>query len=321
MIKIDKYNKTFENEYLEIVLKKITIDEQKKIMRYIHKDMKITKIADFNELILMDYSKIKEIYCDIVNSKNIYFIKNSKMVTFNKNRKRVYKKDLMKIFCNMVDYYDEVMSELYEPNKSVRLKLIEETGLQVCPYCNRDYINSRGTTTGAQMDHFISKVRFPIFAVSLYNLVPSCSICNRIKNDSDILDYACPFDDDVDWNSVNFTFEYNNDIIEEDIYSININGDKKIEKNITEMKIQEAYQINIKDANRIKNNYLKYKLAYIDEMNNVLELRDEDEVKSKIELMEIIFGGILEDDEIKNIPLGKMKMSLKNDLMDKENLI
>lgn len=54
-------------------------------------------------------------------------------------------------------------------------------GLLVCPYCNRNYVNNRGKALGSEMDHFYNKKEYPMFAISLYNFIPSCSICNRIK--------------------------------------------------------------------------------------------------------------------------------------------
>ena len=58
----------------------------------------------------------------------------------------------------------------------------DSRGLLVCPYCNRNYINTRDRLLGAEMDHFYNKDTFPMFSISLYNFIPSCSICNRIKS-------------------------------------------------------------------------------------------------------------------------------------------
>lgn len=54
-------------------------------------------------------------------------------------------------------------------------------GLNVCPYCNTQYTftikTSRGRTR-PQFDHFFKKSKHPYFALSFYNLIPSCYICN-----------------------------------------------------------------------------------------------------------------------------------------------
>lgn len=63
-------------------------------------------------------------------------------------------------------------------------ELIESVGIDVCPYCNRAFIYTTKTAQGnkvtqAELDHFFSKERFPYLAIAKYNLVPSCSCCNR----------------------------------------------------------------------------------------------------------------------------------------------
>lgn len=67
----------------------------------------------------------------------------------------------------------------YELTKSLRVN--------VCPYCNRNWINTvgfqNGKVTNPQLDHFFSQKDFPILRISLYNLIPSCETCNsRLKN-------------------------------------------------------------------------------------------------------------------------------------------
>ncbi|MBS4212694.1 hypothetical protein [Neobacillus rhizophilus] len=60
-------------------------------------------------------------------------------------------------------------------------QLLSKMHMQVCPYCNRQYITTIYTEnqkTRAQLDHFFNKSTFPYLAISLYNLVPCCSVCN-----------------------------------------------------------------------------------------------------------------------------------------------
>ncbi|WP_157418551.1 hypothetical protein [Bacillus cereus] len=63
-------------------------------------------------------------------------------------------------------------------------ELVKQLKVGVCPYCNRQYItvsepneNEEGRTR-PQLDHFYSKSRFPYFAVSFFNLIPCCYVCN-----------------------------------------------------------------------------------------------------------------------------------------------
>lgn len=84
-------------------------------------------------------------------------------------------------------------------------KFIEKVALNVCPYCNRNYIynfnEDSSTKTTAQLDHFYDKSSYPYLAVSLYNLIPSCGTCNLRKSKKDTLEkpilnpYLDSFDD------------------------------------------------------------------------------------------------------------------------------
>jgi len=53
--------------------------------------------------------------------------------------------------------------------------------LNVCPYCNNQYtftIKTNRGKTRPQFDHFFYKAEHPYFAISFYNLIPCCSVCN-----------------------------------------------------------------------------------------------------------------------------------------------
>lgn len=95
------------------------------------------------------------------------------------------REDIKEIF----NYQYRLIKKKYNiPNyKGQRLAywLINKIGIQVCPYCNHNYILTRDSRTPtareAQLDHFYSQDSYPALALSFYNLIPSCSSCNRIK--------------------------------------------------------------------------------------------------------------------------------------------
>ncbi|MHA4196219.1 HNH endonuclease [Bacillus cereus] len=68
-------------------------------------------------------------------------------------------------------------------------QLVMELDLNVCPYCNRQYISayySKNGKTRGDLDHFFPKKKYPYLALSFYNLIPSCKVCNSsLKNDKD----------------------------------------------------------------------------------------------------------------------------------------
>ena len=66
----------------------------------------------------------------------------------------------------------------------------ERLGVTVCPYCNRSYIftvrkDASNGKARPQYDHFFPKSKYPYLAVSMYNLIPSCAVCNSGKSDKD----------------------------------------------------------------------------------------------------------------------------------------
>ena len=73
-----------------------------------------------------------------------------------------------------------------EEGKWSRHKLLSLMGIEVCPYCQRNYISSYGKKTTADLDHFYPKSLYPFLALSLYNFIPSCQVCNsRFKGYKD----------------------------------------------------------------------------------------------------------------------------------------
>lgn len=56
----------------------------------------------------------------------------------------------------------------------------------VCPYCNRQYIFTlENNKVRPQFDHYYPKSIYPYLALSIFNLIPSCSICNQAKSTLD----------------------------------------------------------------------------------------------------------------------------------------
>lgn len=80
------------------------------------------------------------------------------------------------------DYFSNEIAKFLISNENSDLYTIN-----TCYYCNRAYINSYEVSKDCKkrqfdLDHFIPKKECPIFALSLYNFVPSCQICNsRVK--------------------------------------------------------------------------------------------------------------------------------------------
>lgn len=93
-------------------------------------------------------------------------------------------------------------------------RLLEMLGVEVCPYCNRQYITTVAYGTARvrpQLDHFRNKKDYPFLALSINNLVPSCSVCNLLKHDKD-KDMLYPYDEGIDDSYVFRAYFDKNDI-------------------------------------------------------------------------------------------------------------
>lgn len=88
--------------------------------------------------------------------------------------------------CKKLFRYGSLSNKKACQKESTAYWLQRQLGVKVCPYCNRMY-----TTTlfgenriRPDFDHFYPISQYPYFAVSLFNLIPSCSMCNKRKGDT-----------------------------------------------------------------------------------------------------------------------------------------
>ena len=72
-------------------------------------------------------------------------------------------------------------------------QIIDVMNIQVCPYCNRNFIESYSVTPKnghkktyfkGDLDHHYSKDEVPALMLSFYNLIPCCKVCNHEKRES-----------------------------------------------------------------------------------------------------------------------------------------
>lgn len=149
------------HESIENLLNHKQITNFQRIVDYCSTDGKIDK-QKIKKLLIGDISDLKDAITQIGIITNIDVQKE-----FN----RVYKN-----FCN----------------REFGKKWAQMIGVSVCPYCNRSYVfTSKKGGTRPQYDHYFPKSKYPYLALSMYNLIPCCAICNTLKYDEDT--YKTPF--------------------------------------------------------------------------------------------------------------------------------
>ena len=64
---------------------------------------------------------------------------------------------------------------------------MNELNVKVCPYCNRQYtFTIKDKKVSPEFDHFCPKSKYPCLALSFYNLIPACPVCNHTKSEDEI---------------------------------------------------------------------------------------------------------------------------------------
>ncbi|NWF65857.1 MAG: hypothetical protein HXX81_00125, partial [Campylobacterales bacterium] len=176
MIKINISQKTIEN-FKNQVLSNF-FDEKRNHKNFEKRENKTIKwqisLNDLNSLIKKKFKNYS------------HEVTLERLITLNYNE-----------LCNLKDFIDKNKSiaELTTKEKDYfytlysRLKkadYVKDLGITVCPYCNRNYIfnfqKNKSLEATSQLDHFFDKSTYPYFAVSIYNLVPSCQTCNQRKS-------------------------------------------------------------------------------------------------------------------------------------------
>lgn len=305
MIRLESYSEIFEEEYWKAVDKIIDSSIQKKIVgsskQFLPTDFFTGNANEcFKELILAPFEKLKNAEEHITE----HTMSIKKIQCYHKSKKE--NPSLKKAYKTIHDAYKKLADSKVN-GVSMRVRIVKNTGLTVCPYCNRDYINCRAdNVSGAQLDHFFNKAKSPLFAISLYNLVPVCGNCNRIKSAKPLV-FASPFDNTIKWDD-DITFSYNGNTLKD--LNVIINTQGNLGNNIKGMRINEAYQIHGTEVLDLIEKEQMYTSTQKQEFKKVLAGVD----LTDVEIKKIIFGPEITEECMRTKPLGKMMRDLHKEL-------
>jgi hypothetical protein len=220
----------------------------------------------------------------------------------------------------MKDEYKNFTQKKIEYNAYDLAKFLN---VNTCPYCN---INSTYTIieeeknkiVRPEFDHFLDKATYPILSLSIYNLIPSCHQCNsNLKGTKpfNLNEYIHPYVDDLDKEMkfnlklLDSKFYYSIDGF--DIECKNINKSVKVKNHLEIFKIEERYKY-LKDIilELIQKKYM-YDESYLDELTKKYEGTL---FKNKEDLMRLVSGGYISEDEINKRPLSKLIKDISENL-------
>lgn len=193
--------------------------------------------------------------------------------------------------------------------------LAEKLDIPTCIYCNRIYtktvINDSGKkVTRPTFDHWFPKSKYPLLALSFYNLIPSCSVCNSGVKGSTAFELSThfhPYYKSPD-KELKYTFSYNHKDYDEFSFKI-ITDDKDdfSERSIKAFELEDifkAHEDEIEDLRKIKDAYSE---DYIEMLENKIlggVTLDRDEI------YRLAFGVHFQEAKFDRRPLSKMKKDI-----------
>lgn len=228
------------------------------------------------------------------------------------------KSDLNEILEIVFDYKQFA----YSKKEWSRHILISALNIRSCPYCNRQYITNyefdEDDKTTADLDHFYLKADYPFLALSLYNFIPSCQICNsrfKLKENFKEKAHIYPYEEAFDSNavfrtkpSVDFNIDYLQGISLDFEIELKLNEEmdielkNKIENSIKTFKLNEVYQSHKDYVSEMIRKSIVYNESRINELLDqypeLFENRDD--------VLQMIVSNYICDDELDKRPLAKL---------------
>lgn len=221
-------------------------------------------------------------------------------------------KDMIQDVFKYQGWFDQKKKTMYDA-----YNLAKNLDIPTCSYCNRIYtktVINPSKITRPTFDHWFPKVDYPLLALSFFNLIPSCSICNSgVKGDN-------PFHTDTHFHPY---FKHSDDNLKMDFkfsyehknystFKFKIKHNNTFSKDSTEaFKLKEIYETHedeITDLRRLRDVYSEKYLAML--KNNILKgtsISDE-------EIYRLAFGTHIDEDKFDRRPLSKMKKDILEEL-------
>jgi len=230
----------------------------------------------------------------------------------------LYSKTIKCDYDFMIDRYKNFTTK---KKKYDAYHLAKKLQVNICPYCN---INSTYTVikegeekiTRPEFDHFYDKATYPILALSFYNLIPSCHICNSTLKGTEefsIRTHLNPYSDSFN-DMAKFHLKIKKSIFYHSIDGFDLelkSEDKRAKKHIESFKLKDLYQNHKDIILELIQKQAIYNDSYIDELFNQYEGTL---FKNREDLQRLITCGYISDDEINKRPLSKLIKDISKEL-------
>jgi len=207
-----------------------------------------------------------------------------------------------------------------QTNNYNALKLVDDLEIQVCPYCNRSFINNtnkEGKRT-CDIDHFYPKKLYPFLAISFFNLIPSCKFCNFAKKDiwntkKDNL-LINPYDRKTTFD-INFQATILNSKFYHDKKALELNFlpsiEKRIQNHIQAFHLDKLYGNHVDYVLELIHKKYMYSDSYIDELFRQYEGTI---FKTREDVLKMIVSNYIDENDLLKRPLSKLTQDIVNQL-------
>lgn len=209
-------------------------------------------------------------------------------------------------------------------DSDIRHELLNKLAIEVCPYCNRQYITrylkGKKLRSTADLDHFYPKSIYQLFTLSLFNFVPSCQICNsrfKLAKSSEILyPYENGFDEDA-YFKVKLNSKSTLDSItgQNTFFDLEVSVNptavniRKIENSIEMFNLNEVYESHKDFVRELMYKNFVYSNTYKEQLNKLFS-------NMKLNPSEInlfLYGSRLDAKELNTRPLSKLAFDVINE--------
>lgn len=233
---------------------------------------------------------------------------------------------LLRQYRHIYNGWNKVISLFIEYSmldKDLLAKIKTAANLEVCPYCNRQYITSfysSGTKyIPADLDHFYPQSLFPLFSLSLYNLIPSCLVCNRFLKGDSFQDIWHPYQDGFNDN-VHFAVDNPKSVTsligDNTAFTLSLqntsppNTDEHtlIDNTIAFFKLEDIYQIHKQYVRELLYKKHAYNDSYLRQLQDIFRTSGISVSEANL----ILYGHEIDATKIHERPLGKLSYDIIN---------
>ena len=216
-----------------------------------------------------------------------------------------------------IDFYEKEWDKIKDYDRYV---FVTKHNLKTCPYCNMGYIliserdKKKQNGLRPEIDHFFPKSKYPYLAMSFYNLIPSCMVCNHTKGSKDTYSdkkLLSPYE--IDDNAVKFTYrpsKVNFNQVQKRHFKFQTFSIKVItndENSNSYFKLDKLYAQHKDIVQELLIKRTIYTKSYIDELKKNFHFTDD-------EIYRFLFCNYRDSDEYRKRPLSKLIKDISQEL-------